>query len=220
MIDRADILISHLIDGEATGEEWAELEQLAEQDMHLWREIAVAQRDHLALQCVVDEGVAHAEIIDVPVRLRKTIVRENTIEVNPILHTITNRLHAWSGWALAAMVMLAFGAQFLSLGNGHSGLNSPDRRGQRAGILANLTADEALDSYMSKGKESGTVIGVLPTHVLVETRPMPEGSGYEVTYLRRILERTIVPDLYEISGQDERGRPMFTRLHQSSSPPM
>ena len=45
----------------------------------------------------------------------------------------------------------------------------------------------------------------MPTRVLVESRPADGGNGYEVLYLRQVLERTVVPDLYRFDGRDERG---------------
>ena len=60
----------------------------------------------------------------------------------------------------------------------------------------------------------------MPERVLIETRPSETGRGYELLYLRQILERTVVPDLYKFYGQDEMGRPTLVRYDGDAGPPM
>jgi hypothetical protein len=35
-----------------------------------------------------------------------------------------------------------------------------------------------------------------------------------VIYLRQVIERAVVPDLYQIDGMDERGQPTLARYRQ------
>ena len=49
--------------------------------------------------------------------------------------------------------------------------------------------------------------------------PAESGEGYHVFYLRQILEHRTVPELYEMTGQDESGQAVpvrFTPRRRSS----
>ena len=59
---------------------------------------------------------------------------------------------------------------------------------------------------MARGKEEGRVIGELPDRVLVNSTEAPDGKGYEVVFVRQIMEKTRVDDLYKVSS-DEGGNP-------------
>ena len=73
------------------------------------------------------------------------------------------------------------------------------------------TAADAFQAYLERGQEAGRVVGEMPAKVLLEAQPSAQGSGYEVLYLRQIMERAVVSDLYEF-GVDERGRPVPVRM--------
>ena len=45
----------------------------------------------------------------------------------------------------------------------------------------------------------------MPRKILMEAQPAADGNGYEVVYIRQILERARVNDIYRFS-QDETGR--------------
>ena len=47
--------------------------------------------------------------------------------------------------------------------------------------------------------------------LVLKTRPAPDGNGYEVLYLRRFVERDVVPTLMAI-GHDEHGRPVLQQV--------
>jgi hypothetical protein len=90
--------------------------------------------------------------------------------------------------------------------NSNSGSNV-----QAVGLLSDATADQAWNAYLAKGREAGLVVAEVPTKILIESRPAPSGEGVELLYLRQVVERTIVPDLYEFTGKDERGLPAPTK---------
>ena len=48
---------------------------------------------------------------------------------------------------------------------------------------------------MSAGRKAGRVIAEMPEQVVVETRPMPDGS-IEVMYLRQVIERRVIDQAY------------------------
>jgi hypothetical protein len=63
------------------------------------------------------------------------------------------------------------------------------------------TASEAFNEYLAKGKQTGLVVGEVPARVLIEARPMKSG-GYEVTYLRQVLERRRVRELSPLATDE------------------
>ncbi|NUQ68803.1 MAG: hypothetical protein HUU18_11065, partial [Phycisphaerales bacterium] len=76
-----------------------------------------------------------------------------------------------------------------------------------ADLVPIRSASDALQEYLDRGRQDGLVIGELPDKVLVQTRPIGNGGGMEVVYLRQIVERTRVDDLYRTTT-DELGNVM------------
>ncbi len=76
------------------------------------------------------------------------------------------------------------------------------------------TPAEALQAYFDLGCASGQVVAEMPTKVLLDARPLPTGDGYQVLYLRQMLEQMTVPDLYHVEGEDEWGQPTLVRWEQ------
>lgn len=68
------------------------------------------------------------------------------------------------------------------------------------------SADEVLADYLDRGERAGRILRSLPELVL-EQRPAASGAGVEVFYVRRILERRVLPAVYELL-RDERGEPV------------
>ena len=67
---------------------------------------------------------------------------------------------------------------------------------------------------------SQPVIAEVPERILIETRPTDNGRGFELVYVRQIIERTVVPDLYQFHSQDEMGRPTLVRYDGNRGPSM
>lgn len=203
-----DLLMSRVVDGEASTEEWLRLTTIANAQPSLWRDIAEAQREHAVLQAHVGHAGAIADRVD--------LETDDMVDGAGIDQHGPLRRMAWSGWAVAALIGVAASVQVFrpatplnnatTVTNAQAGLPNP--------IPAIQNARAALDTYLDLGRESGDVIAELPTKTLVETRPAPDGNGYELLYIRQILERTRVPDLYEYDGQNEFGQPTITRVQQ------
>ncbi len=190
-VDR-DVLLSRVLDGEASPEDWQAFKALAARDQSVWHELAEAQQDLAELGHAVSEAVAIADSIDLP-------IEEHLGEG---LAVRARRLATWGGWLAAAVVALA-----AMLGNPNS---SPVAGAQQAGLLTGLSPDEALRAYFDKGREEGRVVGEMPERVVVQAEPTDEGR-YEVLYIRQIVERAIVDDLYRF-GADELGQAVPIRV--------
>jgi hypothetical protein len=206
---REHVLISRVVDGDADDREWLELESLASRDPQLWRELALAQRDQTALARAMADVSAVAEGVALPQR------QQGAEPEGAITHIKLNRLGAWTGWAVAAAVALVSSIQL----NQNAGIGSASSSGsasapQRAGFVPFTSSADAFQAYLAKGRESGDVIGEVPTKVLLKSRVAPSGDGYEVVFLRQVMERAVVPDLYQLQGQNELGQPTLARYEQ------
>lgn len=206
---REQLLISRLTDADASDQEWREFEVIAEADPALWTQLAQTQRDQAALARAMDRAAAMADSVGVPAILHPTAALAIQAGPRPRLA----RLGAWSGWAAAAAIAIVASGRFGQPGN--TTPNQPTNGVQTAGL--NLSLSELRQAYLDKGKASGEVIGEMPTKVLLESRPAPSGSGYELVYLRQVMERAIVPDLYQVNGQNELGQPTLGRYEQPVS---
>jgi len=179
---REDLLICRVIDGDASPDEWAELQRLAGRDPAVWRTLADTLREHHAFARAVTAEVAVADDVPLPPAGRGS----TTITTRP---SPIARIGRWSGWVLAAVVTLAWVSGWIP---------TPAPRGSTTGItpIANTqptTADDALQQYLELGRREGRVIG-LPERVLVDRRPAPDGNGVELLYMQPILLRESVPD--------------------------
>jgi len=186
-----DILISRVVDGVAGAGDWVELDMLGAADSSLWRELAQAQRDKQLLDSAVGEAISIADVVALP----KSEWSE--------LGDRRLRVPQWAGWAAAAVLAIAM---FVMPRNGTQ--TSPN--GNAAGLfppaqVEELTPDAALNSYLAKGKDEGRVIRQLPDFVVLESAPAADGRGYDVVYLRQIVERARVESVnsYQV---DDAGR--------------
>jgi len=197
-----DTLISQTIDGDITDPQWRQFVAIAETQPALWRRLAEAQRDQGALARAMDGSIELAAAVTLPStqQVWEHKFHEERANSNPL-----RRIASWGGWAVAAMVAIVAAAQLNSMNPSKNPVES-------AGLNGHITtAAEALQDYLTKGTESGDVLGEMPTKVLVETRPAESGQGYEVVFIRQIMERTIVPDLYQVNGENEAGQPALVR---------
>jgi hypothetical protein len=86
--------------------------------------------------------------------------------------------------------------------------------GPRAIEVTPVSAEEALRHYLDRGLAEGRVIGEVPTKLLLGIRPGPLG-GHELIYMRPIIERRRVPELWQVDGEDEVGQPTLVRYGNS-----
>lgn len=197
-IDR-DILITRVLDGEATPEDWAAFRAMASRDPSIWPELADAQQDRADLAIAVAGAIAIADRVEAPLE----------IHTGERLNARIRTGVAWFGWAAAAM--LAIGAL-----TGRTNLlgNTPGQASQstqEAGFFRVNTPEEAMQLYLNKGQEAGSVLGEIPERVLLSSEIGPNGQGYTVVYLRQVVERQHVQDLYQL-GLDDAGKTVPVRL--------
>lgn len=188
-----DVLISRVVDGVAGPSDWVEIDLISAGDQNVWREIAQAQRDKQLLDFAVARATATADRVDLP-------------EPAPLVIIRRARMGAvqWAGWAAAAVLAVAM----VIVPNWNAAPNT-----NTAG-LNNLiptfdqpptSPDAALDNYLTRGRETGRVVRQLPDFVVLDSAPAADGNGYDVIYLRQIVERARVDSLsrYKV---DESGR--------------
>lgn len=197
---REEILIGRVVDGEATGADWSELDALARGDGAVWTRLAGAQRSHADLARAVDDELTVAELTEPPGRV--TLAAQGAVSY---------RWRVYSGWAAAAAVALTWATA--------SGLGIAPRV---PGVTtSSLGPDALLTQYMDSGKAQGRVLGELPM-VMIETTPVSavgeDGQRVEVVYIRRVLERAVVNGVYTL-GQDEHGDPTPVQATTSSLRP-
>ena len=203
--EREQTLISRVIDGDASDDQWREFEAMAEADPELWRHMAEAQRDHSALVFGMSAEGAKADSF----RLSRSSDGTGTIPQQHRLRLAS--ASAWSGWAVAALIAIA---SSLTLKDRHFDSRTHEPKVRTAGLPFDSAADSFFDAYLERGQQTGQVVAEVPTRVLVDTRPVGSGQGFEVIYIRQVLERTVVPDIFEIEGENELGQPTFIRYEQ------
>lgn len=134
-------------------------------------------------------------------------------------HRSFARARSAAGWMTSAFLLLALVVLSPGLGldrpipiSTGDGLGQPGPAAAPDAVTASLSASDALDLYLERGRDEGRVVEERPDRVLVGSRPAADGTGYEVLYIRQILERAVVPELFVPTGADEEGRPVMRRL--------
>ncbi|MCA9285428.1 MAG: hypothetical protein KDA22_09450 [Phycisphaerales bacterium] len=213
---RIDSLIGRAADGAESASEWSEFCVLAERQPSAWRDLAIQQREARLLSASVDRAVGAADVVELPhvshpfqgegvlARVGAETGRERPLhQMRPEPSHPTR----WMGWVVAACVVAAWGFSAL-----------PRQRGAEtaamntAGLVPMQTADDALQAYLDRGRADGVVVGEVPSKMLLESRPLDGGGGFEVVFVRQIVERRNVPALIEFSQADEFGRPVAVQL--------
>jgi hypothetical protein len=215
-VDDVVLFISRAVDGVATPAQWASFEATARAHPGLWRELACAQRDHASLVREVADATACAE--DVELHSQQLHDDESADDYLVASTGFAGRfasVRSWGGWAAAAVLLIALVAQGTRL----AGSSVPTTTGSPAGgtITAGPnfgSANDALDAYLAKGRRDGRVLGEVPDKIIVDSRPAEGGGGMEVIYVRQIVERARLKDLYRIS-HDEAGRPTPIPAHEA-----
>jgi len=184
-LTREDILISRIVDGAADPADWDEIQRLADADPDTLRRLAEAQRRESALHTALGAVLNAADQAELPDAHSHAV------------YSFRTRLMSWSGWAAAAVVGLAWLTATGVINRGQS-------TGPIAGLPVAGSTDAALEQYQMLGYAEGRVLGELPL-VLIQSSRLDDGRA-EVTYLRRVLERRTVTDVYE-PGIDAEGQP-------------
>jgi hypothetical protein len=208
-----DLLISRAVDGDATDREWDELTALATADPGIWREVAEVHRDRDALSRGLEEQIRVADLVSAPVH----VLPESHARSEPVV-VVAGRVGRWTGWAVAALIAVALLIQPRMAQLSSSG--HPQTAGVPAGAVPVATADEAWNAYLDKGRADGRVVRELPQQVLVITQPTQTQDGFELLYVRQVLERTTVPDLYQVAEPEPEGQPQLVRYSPRPKRPM
>lgn len=202
-----DILISRVVDARASATDWDLLEQHGAADAGVWKALAMAQRDHSLLSAAVGAAVEPARRVSLPEQIGEEAgdVPRTLSFAQAQVASRARRAATWAGWAAAAALGLAFVSQQTGPVSAPSSGAVPES--QRAGLSGGISnATDALKAYLDRGKADGSVIGEQPEKQIVDVVPVRDGGGFEVFYVRRILERARVDNLYRVTS-DEAGQP-------------
>ncbi len=110
-----ELLVSRVIEPDATSAQWDELAAAAEADPELWRKTVKTLRDHQALARAVNLSVVIAD--DVSSLQVHQSGRNVELDSSPLGRP---QLSRWSGWAVAALVALAWVSGLIYLGSNGS----------------------------------------------------------------------------------------------------
>ena len=204
--DHYDILMTRIVDQEASAADWAAFSAAAESNPELWRLLAETQRQADLIAGVVTDATEVADDVTVP--------RFDTTPTTLTFRRAARRLLTGSGWAVAAALGLAW-----VLGGGPFGETVPPTPVGSAGTVTPIsTASDHLAKYLELGRQSGAVVGEIPSKILIQSSPVGEGQGFEVIYIRQVLERTVVPEIFEM-GDDttETGAPTLVRFQPAAT---
>ena len=113
--------------------------------------------------------------------------RSSLPEARPVR---TRFLYPWVGWAAALLMAVLWIAS--------------------TGWPGSVSIATEPVTAAPTGVDGADVLGEL-SRVVVRTRPTDDGKGVEVVYVRRVLERTVVRELYQIT-EDEYGMPVPTQV--------
>ncbi|GJM19356.1 MAG: hypothetical protein DHS20C14_15690 [Phycisphaeraceae bacterium] len=200
-----DVLITRVVDGEASGGDWRTLAGMAASDQTLWAELAEAQQSHDELTRAVEIASAPAESVEL------SDIDAHLAPNNPMEHRLAT-VGKWGGWAAAACVALLW----ITGLDPTAGPNADT--GNQAGLVSiGDTPEDAFDRYVRAGQEQGTVVREIPDRVVYAARPLETGQ-VEVTYLRQVLERRIVDETYR-RASDEYGRTVEVPTRVRRAPP-
>jgi hypothetical protein len=184
-----DLLISRVIDGRASTSDWDRFRALAANEPGVWTELAHTQEQHEMVRDEVNALVRLADRVELPGGI---IDEEGT-------RRRLSFVSKWGGWAIAAALLVVWSL-------GMPNVSTPGGT-QIAGIpgigLNEAEPEQAFERYLESGQKSGQVIAEMPEQVVVETKPLPDGT-IEVIYLRQVIERRVIDHAYRML-QDETG---------------
>ena len=194
MTPEQSLLFDRLVSSEASPEEWSAWVEQVGDDVDAWRLLAAAYRNEALLDRLAADDAGVADEVAPPSR-----AASSRRWVGPLAFS--------TGWLAAAAVLIV--TSVLSM---RSGTDAGTEYARPAVTPIAANADDALQLYLERGRDEGSVVEELPTRLLVDYRPLEEDGGYEVLYVRQILEKTIVPELYAPTASDDSGAARLTRF--------
>jgi hypothetical protein len=175
--ERLDRLTVRIAEGRDSAGELAEFRRLASVDPGAWEALAELQRDDRELRGLALAATAPA--LDAPLPFPRG---------NPP----RPRFAAAVGWLVATALGIA-------LASGGA-LRPPDGRVQVASLAPDLSSAAALENYLDRGRAEGRVLHEIEPKALVGSRPLA-GGGYELVFVRQILERVEVPEVWRLDAR-------------------
>lgn len=192
-LSAVDVAMSRVADSVATRADWDALEKAARTSPRIWEDLALTIRQAQQLSAEVRAATQDGEGVQL---LEEVAAPEETARPRA-----PRRLAAYGGWIAAALMVAAIGRW---------GSIAP-RAGEQTNTASLSSPMEYLSNYLSSGKKEGSVIGEMPRKLLLDTTPTEDGKGVYVLFVRQIVERVKVDDLYRISV-DELGNPTPVKL--------
>lgn len=179
--DEAEILISRIIDDEATDEDRVRFQQLATLEPLAWRRLALRQQDMLRLSADVDAATASMTAIDLPPAATSNTPGRTAPARRAWQLTNTIALAGWAAvlilgatWALSAMFAPMPEADIAV----DDGLEGAER--------STLSPDDYLGLYLEEGLRRGEVVGEMqPIFMRIEQR---DDDSFQLFFLRRLEE--------------------------------
>jgi len=175
-LPESEILISRMVDGEATAEDRARFDLLAGGDPSLWQQLARHQHEMALLSAKVESDTIFVDTIDVPATLRHP-ARAGTGG--------WFRLVAYSGWA----AMLLIGTAWWIVA-----VNQADER-SRGGVTPVITEAAptlSFDEHRIEYMKAPYVVGEMaPT--MLHREVMSDGRT-AIRFLRRVEEVLFLPE--------------------------
>ncbi len=178
-----DTLIARIVDRTDCVEDWIALDRITDNNTGTWSRLAASLRQDAALRATVAETLTIADRVELPDRPPRTRLDRRRISL-----------------VAAGLVIFVIGTWLGSWINNQPSLPDP------------VTTSSVARTPAKKPNTSPhrQIVRMLAP-VMVRTRSMPDGRGVEVTYLRRSIEREVIPSLYGL-GRDEHGSPVLQKV--------
>lgn len=201
--DDLDLLITRLIDGDATDEDWDQFRARAAGDIEPWRRLAEDQQVCVALREGFDAVAARALAVELPGATAGSGAGSNPpaetqMPGRAAPATASISWGRYVGWAAAVLIGLSWAGTSWRYGAGQTGPRAP---GDSSDTIRGVDYDQHLAQYL----QAPYVLRELDPVLLSSRRTE---NGLEVTFLRQIAERRYVKGFYE-PAWDEQSNPVL-----------